>query len=178
MIPPAAISFLKSYWKEAAIALLIASLTGYIYILRIQKENITLSFDNFKLATIQVVRDREKEIDIQRIQSNNRKAANEQVYAKQVEAMQEEIKRLAGSNAGLVSVNAGLLDAADSTRRALSEMVKSSRASSRRGGDCNIQLENKTRELKAMTLACTQTTIDYDELRLWAKDNCEIYGCE
>lgn len=155
------------------------------YTMKLQRDNARLATAEYQAQVESAAKAQEMRVSIMREQSKRAEAEREASYAESVKKMQgkiDEIKKkysdVLGDNRRLVDVNSGLFDAANSTRRALSEMVKSSRASSRRGGDCNIQLENKTRELEAMTLACTQTTIDYDELRLWAKDNCEIYGCE
>ena len=181
----AALPFAKKYWLEIGCATVIALLSATVYIQHIQKQNISLSFENFKLASIDIVRQREAENADKASKAESARKERELTYAQKLESMQADIRAyqaknssLSSDNSRLASVNDGLRNAADSSRRALSEMVESARASAGSGHDSDTQLTEANKYIEILTLACKQTDSDYKALRNWADDQCSIYGCE
>lgn len=178
-----ALSMAKKYWLQIGVGAVMAGMALTIYIQGVQKANITLSFDNFKLASLDLVRQRETEISIKAGQSEAAKKEREATYAKEVNRLQDRVRQyqakydgVAADNVRLADVNTGLRNAADTSRRAMSEMVASSSALAGIGANSDERLENEIRAREALEIACTQTTIDYDELRYWVEDQGKIYG--
>lgn len=178
-----ALPFAKKYWLQIATAVVMGGMALTIYVQHVQKQNITLSFENFKLASLDLVRKRETEIAVKAGQSEAAKKEREATYAQEISRLQDRVKQyqakydgVAADNVRLADVNSGLRNAADSSRRAMSEMVKAASSLAGSGKDCDERAENEKRAREALEIACTQTTIDYDELRYWVDDQGMIFG--
>ena len=150
---------------------------------KLQRDNAILKLSEYQLQVENAAKTQEIRVKVLNEQSQRQLKQREEEYAKSIITMQDEITKLVkessgliGGNARLVNLNAGLLDAANSTRRALSEMVAASSALAGSGANSDERLENEIRAREALEIACTQTTIDYDELRYWVEDQGKIYG--
>lgn len=175
-------------WKVAAVGLVmvvIASLFGAAYIYKLQRDNARLKLSEFE-AQVEA-KAQEQQIRVQQMneQSGRMLILNAEIYGNHIEEMNNEIAdlesrngSLAGRNTKLARDNAGMREAADYNRRALSGLLEATRLPAESGGDCHTELGATERHLEVVIAACKQTTIDYNSLMKSWDDECVIKGCE
>ena len=161
------------------------SLGGAAAWFKLQRDNARLKLSEYQLQVENAAKAQEIRVQVLKEQSQRQLKQREEEYAKSIITMQDEITKLVkensgliGGNARLVNLNAGLLDAADSTRRALSSLLQAASLPSDTERDCNERLADASRYIAVLTPACVQTDTDYKALRKAWDDECAIKGCE
>lgn len=171
----------------ALLAFLLASITlgGTAAWFKMQRDNAILKLSEYQLQVENAAKAQEIRVKVLNEQSQRQLKQREEEYAKSIITMQDEITKLVkensgliGGNARLVNLNAGLLDAADSTRRALSGLLEAASLPTNNERDCNERLTDANRYIAVLTPACVQTDTDYKALRKAWDDECAIKGCE
>lgn len=171
----------------ALLAFLLASITlgGTAAWFKMQRDNAILKLSEYQLQIENAAKAQEIRVQVMREQSERIMQEREDTYAESIKQMQGVIDAIQtkysgslGENVRLVHLNAGLLDAADSTRRALSGLLQAASLPSDTERDCNQRLADANRYSTVLTAACKQTDTDYKALRQAWDDECAIKGCE
>lgn len=154
------------------------------YTMKLQRDNARLAMAEYQEHVESAAKAQEMRVSIMREQSKRAEAERDASYAEAVKKMQgkiDEIKKkysdVLGDNRRLVDVNSGLLDAADSTRRALSGLLEATGLPTDTERDSDTRLADANRYITVLTAACVQTDTDYKALRKAWDDECMIKGC-
>ena len=152
---------------------------------KLQRDNAELRLAQFQLQVDNAAKEQAIRVEVMQQQSQRQLKKREDEYAQSIINMQDEITKLVrensgliGNNARLVNLNAGLLDAADSTRRALSGLLSAASVPADTERDSDKRLADANRYIAVLTAACKQTDTDYKALRTSWDDQCTIHLCD
>ena len=161
------------------------SLGGAAAWFKLQRDNARLKLSEYQLQVENAAKAQEIRVQVMREQSERIMQEREDTYAESIKQMQGAIDAIQtkysgtlGENVRLVHLNAGLLDAADSTRRALSGLLQAASIPTDTERDSDKRLADANRYITVLTAACVQTDTDYKALRKAWDDECAIKGCE
>lgn len=151
---------------------------------KLQRDNARLKLSEYQLQIENSAKAQEIRVQVMREQSERIMQEREDTYAESIKQMQGVIDAIQtkysgtlGENVRLVHLNAGLLDAANSTRRALSGLLSAASIPTDTERDSDKRLADANRYITVLTAACVQTDTDYKALRKAWDDECMIKGC-